>query len=119
MKDKLLIHQLEASCILGVEEFERKSSQKIILDLELTTNLSKAAKTDKIEDTLDYALLCEHLRAHIAHSHFHLIESLAEDCVNFLFKQFPLDEITLRLFKPKIIPNVDRVGVEISRKKSS
>ncbi len=117
MKDKILIQQLEAHCILGVEEFERKSPQKILLDLEMTTDITKAAQVDKIEVALDYEKICEHLHAFIAHSHFHLIESLAEACVCFLFEKFPIEEITLRVFKPKIIPNVEKVGVEIQRKR--
>ncbi len=115
--DKILIHQLQVSCILGVTEEERKSPQTILIDLKLYTNFSKAAQTDQIEDAIDYDQVCKAVTRFVAQSSFHLLEALAEEIANLIFKEFLIEELKLKIFKPKIIPNAGEVGVEIHRKR--
>ena len=117
--DKILIHQLEVSCILGVTDEERKSPQKILIDLELITDHSKAAKSDDIQDAIDYDRVCKVVTRFVEESQFHLLEALAESVSELIFKEFPLNELKLKILKPKIIKNAKEVGVEIWRKNSS
>ena len=116
--DKILIYQLEVSCILGVTDEERKSPQKILIDLELITDHSKAAKSDDIQDAIDYDRVCKVTRF-VEESQFHLLEALAESISELIFKEFSLNELKLKILKPKIIKNAKEVGVEIWRKNSS
>lgn len=115
--DKILIHQLQVSCILGVTEEERKSPQTILIDLKLYTDFSKAAQTDQIEDAIDYDQVCKVVTKFVSQSNFYLLEALAEAIANLVFKEFLIEELKLKIFKPKIIPNAGEVGIKIHRKR--
>jgi len=112
-----LIHQLQASCILGVTEEERKNPQTVLIDLKLSADFSKAAQTDQIQDAIDYDQVCKKVTKFVMQSNFHLLEALGEGIANLVFKEFFIEELKLKIFKPKIIPNAGEVGVEIYRKR--
>lgn len=116
--DNIFIYQLHTSCILGITEEERKNSQTVLIDLKLSADFSKAAQTDQIEDAIDYDQVCKVVTRFVAQSNFHLLEALAEAIANLIFKEFLVEEVKLKVFKPKIIPNAGEVGVEIDRKRS-
>lgn len=115
--DKIFINQLQASCILGVTDEERKNPQTVLIDLKLSADFSKAAQTDQIEDAIDYDQVCKVVTRFVAQSNFYLLEALAEAIANLLFKEFLIEEVKLKIFKPKIIPNAGEVGVKIYRKR--
>ena len=57
--DKILINNLELFCIVGINNWERITPQKIIIDLEIETNLNLSIETDDISkisvnDVLNY-----------------------------------------------------------------
>ena len=52
--DIIFIKHLKIETIVGIYDWERKIKQPVILDLEMATDVSKAAGTDKIDDALDY-----------------------------------------------------------------
>ncbi|MBI2572559.1 dihydroneopterin aldolase [Candidatus Woesearchaeota archaeon] len=98
--DKIIIHNALFQVNLGVADKERAIKQEIILDLELTTNLKKAANTDNVHDTINYdeihALLEEYMKKH----QHKLIETFAEKIAQLLLKQYPLIQIRVIFKKP-------------------
>lgn len=116
-RDKIFIHGLKVRCIIGIFAWERKIRQKISLDLEFPADIQKAARRDRIEDTVDYKKISKHTLAFVEKSRFFLIETLAEKLAAELLKKFELREITIRLSKPGALRFSDNVGLEITRKK--
>ncbi|MSR77995.1 MAG: dihydroneopterin aldolase [Candidatus Omnitrophica bacterium] len=117
MNDKIFIEQLEASCLIGIYDWERKIKQKITIDLEFPTNVRKAARTDKIKDALNYKNIAKHTLEFISHSRFFLIETLAEKLAASILKKFKVSWIRLRLSKPGALRHCKNVGLEILRKR--
>jgi dihydroneopterin aldolase len=117
--DKILIHRLKVNCILGVTEGERRSPQEIWIDLELLADTRNAARSDRLEDAVDYQKVCERVAEHLKDSKFHLVEALAESTARLILKEFPIEELIVRIFKPQILKNTEKVGVEIHRRKGS
>ena len=117
MKDKIFLEGLEASCKIGIFDWERKVRQKIIVDLEFPAPVRKAAQKDRIQDTADYKNIAKHTLNFIETSQFFLIETLAERLARSLIKNFKLPKITLKLSKPGAIRHAKNVGVLITRKK--
>ncbi|MFA6600866.1 MAG: dihydroneopterin aldolase [Candidatus Omnitrophota bacterium] len=115
MRDKVLIEGLEARGIIGILGWERKIRQKVVLDLELTLDFRKAARTDQIADALDYRDVAKSVRAFVSKSRYSLLETLAEELSRLLLKQFPVRALRLRLWKPGAVPHAKRAGVEIIR----
>lgn len=117
MQDKIFIESLEARCRIGIFDWERKILQKILVDMEFPADIRKAAKRDRIEDTVDYKGITKHALNFISTSKFFLIETLAERLAAELLKKFRLSQIKIRLSKPGALRNSKNVGVEILRKR--
>lgn len=116
-KDKIFIQGLEARCTIGIFDWERKIRQKITVDLEFPGDIRKAARRDRIEDTVDYKKIAKHTLAFIEKSKFFLVETLTEKLASELLAKFKLREIKIRLCKPGALRFSENVGIEITRKK--
>lgn len=117
MPDKIFIEGLEARCIIGIFDWERKTLQKITVDLEFPAPIQKAAKSDRVEHTIDYKAISKHTLQFIEKSCFQLVETLSEELAQSLLENFPLKQIRIRLCKPGALRGAINVGVEITRKK--
>ncbi len=104
----------------GVYPEENKLGQRFFIDLTIETNFSKASQSDDINDTIDYGLVYESVKAVMEGRPRKLIEKLAEEIAQKLFKQFSLIEnVTIKLTKPDppIPGHYDSVAIEITRKR--
>jgi dihydroneopterin aldolase len=52
--DIIFLGGLTTECIIGIWDWERRVKQKIVLDIEMASDIRKAAASDHIDDTLDY-----------------------------------------------------------------
>ena len=116
MRDKIFLEQLEVKCRIGIFDWERKIKQKIVLDLEFPADIRRAARRDRIEDTINYKNIAKETIAFVSSSEFFLIETLAEKLAGRLLKKFKLAQIKIRLSKPGAIRGAKNVGIEIVRK---
>ncbi len=119
MPDKIFLQALEVECIIGIFDWERKTPQKILIDLEFPANIRRAAKTDHINDTIDYKRIAKRILTYVSKSSFQLIETLAEKLAELLLSEFRLSSVTLRISKPGAVRGSKNVGVEITRKKGA
>ena len=78
MNDKIFLSGLTAECIIGIWDWERQVKQKVVIDLEMTTDIRKAAASDRIEDTLDYKKVSKRLLQFVAGSQFQLVKTLTD-----------------------------------------
>lgn len=117
MPDKIFIQALQTKCRIGIFDWERKTLQKIVLDLEFPTDTRKAARRDCIEDALDYKKIAKYTISFVSKSQYFLIETLAEKLAASILKNFPVSGIRLRVSKPGALRFSENVGVDILRKK--
>ena len=61
--DQLILNGIEVECIIGDQPEERESEQRLLVDVALDIDLADAAESDRLEDTVDYALLVGNIRA--------------------------------------------------------
>lgn len=116
---QILIEQLEVETIIGVNAWEREVPQSLALDLALSVDLSAAARSDDVSDTIDYGLACELIRNHLAVHHYQLIERLAAAVGDCLLEAFPtLTEAQVRVRKYDVVPGTRSVGVSILRRRA-
>ena len=76
--DKIFIHALKTEAIIGIFDWERQVRQTVIVDIEISADIRKAALTDSIDDTLNYKRVAKRVLAFVEGSQFHLVETLAE-----------------------------------------
>ncbi len=84
-------------------------------DIERATDISKAAKSDDIEDTLSYKTVAKRLIEFIEQSEFELVESLAERICGIVMEEFSVPWVKLTLHKPGAVRGSKSVGVIIER----
>jgi dihydroneopterin aldolase len=101
----------------GVSEAEREVGQRLVLDLRLDIGETDATVTDAIEDTVDYAEVCQ-LVALIAQQRSHkTLERLCSTIANRLLADYDLESVWVKATKPEppIALSVDEVSVEVWR----
>ncbi len=113
--DIIFITDLRADAIIGIYEKERTVKQTISVDLELSTSVKRTAKTDNVDDTLNYKLLSKRVEAYIQQSEFQLIETLAERLAQMIMSEFDIPWLKLTLHKVGALSNSGDVGVRIIR----
>jgi dihydroneopterin aldolase len=116
--DKIFITSLKAETIIGIYEWEKNTRQSVVLDLEMTTDIRKAAASDDIEDTLNYKSISKRLVSFTEQSRFELVEKLAEELTRIVIEEFGVEEVTLTLHKPGALSDATDVGVIITRRKT-
>ncbi|HEV3283952.1 MAG TPA: dihydroneopterin aldolase [Solirubrobacteraceae bacterium] len=101
----------------GVTEAEREVGQRLVLDLRLDLGATDATVTDSIEDTVDYAEVCQ-LVALIAQQRSHkTLERLCSSIADRLLADYDLEGVWVKAAKPEppIALAVDEVSVEVWR----
>ncbi len=113
--DKIFIHALKTETIIGIFDWERQVKQTILIDLELSADIRKAALCDSIHDTLNYKRVAKRVLAFVESSQFHLVETLVEHVAMLILEDFGVAWVSVALSKPGAIRSSRDVGVKLER----
>ena len=113
--EKIFIHALKTEAIVGIFDWERQVKQTVLIDLELSADIRKAALSDSIDDTLNYKRVAKRVLAFVAASQFHLVETLAEHLAMLMLEEFGVAWVGISLSKPGAIRSSRDVGVVLER----
>ena len=115
MQDLIYIKDLRLQTIIGIFGWEREVRQEVSIDLEMTFDCKRAAKTDAIEDTIDYKKITKGIIKFVEESEFQLQETLAEGIADLVKNEYKVDSLKLRVSKPGALRHAEDVGVIIHR----
>ena len=114
--DKIFIRDLKVPTIIGIYAAERAMPQELSFDIEVSTDIMSAAKSDDLADTLDYASLRDLVIQTVQKANFQLVETLAEHIAEAIQRTFGTKRLRLVITKqPYDIPDAEGVGVVIER----
>jgi len=113
--DKIFLHELKVETIIGIWEWERKIRQTVIIDLEMSADIAKAAATDDVADTLNYKSVAKRVQGFVADSSFQLVETLAEKIAGIIRDEFDVAWVRVTVHKPGAIRGSRDVGIDIER----
>lgn len=113
--DIIYLRALKVDTIIGIYEWERQIKQTVIIDLEMAADIRKAARSDHIDDTLNYKAVAKRLIEFISHSEFQLVETLAERITEIVLTEFSVPWVKLQLNKSGAVRGARDVGVIIER----
>jgi len=113
--DKIFLQDLRVEAVIGIWEWERRVRQTVSLDIEMATDVRKAAVTDDIKDALDYKSIAKHLISVVESSEYKLVETLAESLAQIVVREFGVSWVKLSVSKPGAIEGSRNVGVVIER----
>jgi len=113
--DIVFIRDLRIQTVIGIYDWEREIKQTVIFDLEMGTDIARAAASDSIEHTLDYKAVSKRLVEFVEASEFQLVETLAERCAAIVLEEFAVPWLRLTLNKIGAVSAARDVGVIIER----
>ena len=113
--DKIFIHALKTETIVGIFDWERQVKQSVLIDIEFSADVRRAALSDSIEDTLNYKGVAKRVLAFVEATSFHLVETLAEHIAMLIVEEFGVAWVQIALSKPGAIRSSRDVGVILER----
>jgi len=113
--DTIFVRGLEARAVLGVDAWEREGPQTVLIDLEFPGDVARAARTDAVDDAVNYRTVAKAALAFAEESRFRLVESFAERLAERLMGECGLPWVRVRVAKPGAVRFSREVGVEIER----
>ena len=117
MSDIVFIHDLQVSCVIGVFDWERKIKQKLSFDIEMAADTTAAAKSDDLNDDLDYKEVAKRVIERVENNEDLLVEKLANDLVDMIQDDFSVSWVRLKLQKLGAVTGSKSVGVILERGK--
>lgn len=113
--DRVIIGDLIARGIIGVNEWERKTPQEIVINIVAYTDTRKASESDHLEDCVDYSLLATRARAHAERAARRTLEALANDLAELCLEDQAIHKVLVRVEKRGAVRFAAAVGVEVER----
>jgi FolB domain-containing protein len=113
--DKVIIKNLLARGIIGINDWERKRAQNILINITLFTDTRRAAETDNINDCVNYSTMSKKVFAHAESANRETVEALANDLAKICLEETGVQKVIVRVEKPGAVRFAESVGVEIER----
>jgi len=111
--DTILIQNLEVSTHIGVPDIERATEQVLKVSVWLHTDTRTAAKSDDVNDTIDYANVAERIQE-LANTKRKTVERFAEDIAGMILNEFVPESVSVSIDK-FVLPNAERIAITINR----
>lgn len=112
--DEIVVSGLPLRTLLGVFPSERKGLRTVRADLRIGFDIAKAARSDRLGDTLDWLELSNRLKSVARVSTYRLLEALAERISEEILVDKRVSFVDITLWKPKAIPGTD-LGIHLIR----
>ncbi|MDH4120716.1 MAG: dihydroneopterin aldolase [Deltaproteobacteria bacterium] len=112
--ESLSVAGLRVSAKIGVTPAERDQPQPLEISLTLPLSFQRAAETDRLADTLDYAAVARETETFLAGRSFHLLETLCRALALHLAQTFGLEEIQLEVVKPGALPQAQGAAARLT-----
>ncbi len=113
--DKVIIRNLRARGIIGINPWEREKPQEILINLVLFTDNRAAEASDDIADCVNYRTVAKKVLAHAETAARYTVEALAGDLARLCLEEPGVMRVQVRVEKPGAVRFADSVGVEIER----
>lgn len=116
--DIVYIAELIVPTRIGVFDWEQQIQQNLVLDLELATDVARAAASDDIRDAVNYKAVADRVTALLQSRPYQLIETVAETVAATLLAEFGVSWVKVKVAKPRILRGAREVGIVIERRAS-
>lgn len=113
--DKVIIKDLVARGVIGVNDWERGTPQEILINIVAFTDTRAAALSDDLADCVNYRTLAHRAREHAEKAARFTVEALANDLARLCLEDKAVSRVVVRVEKPGAVRFSASVGVEIER----
>ena len=113
--DRIFLSEMKIETTVGIWEWEKRIKQQVIIDIEMSADIKKAASSDQIEDTLNYKAVAKSVRKLVEESSFQLVETMAEKIPELVIGEHNVSWVRVKVNKPGAIRGSKGVGIIIER----
>ena len=114
---KILISDLTLLISIGIHDFEKTKKQEVKFNINIDINSSLVPNENNLNSIVNYETIVKTITKLAKNKHYELLETLAEDIFDQLFKNINIQKIKLKIEKTQIIKNTSAVGIEITKKR--
>lgn len=115
MPDRVFIRDLLLRTIIGINDDERVKKQDVIVNIELDADTKPAARSDAIDDAVNYRDIAKRTIDLVESSQFFLVERLAEEIAKLCLDDARVARVRVTVEKPTAVRFAKSVGVSIER----
>jgi len=112
--DKIIIKDLAVFYCVGVPDEERAQPQRLLLSIEMEHDFARAAKSDSLDQTINYFAVSQRLIGFGENRNWKLIETLAVEIAEMILREFKPQRVSVEV-KKFVIPEAAHVGVRVTR----
>ena len=116
-KRKVIIKDLTLSIFVGIHSFEKKKKQRVKFNIEILTDPYVSPDSRDLNSILNYEEVVIKIEKLTELKHHELLEDLAENIFNIMFKNKLVKKVILKLEKLDILKKTKSVGIEVSKTK--
>ena len=116
-KRKVIIKDLILNISIGIHNFEKKKRQRVKFNIEIMTDPHVSPNSKNLNSILNYEEVVMKIEKLTDNKHHKLLEDLAENIFNLIFKNKLVKKINLKLEKLDILKKTKSVGIEVSKVK--
>lgn len=113
--DQIIIRDLIARGIIGINDWEREKPQEILINITLYVDLHKAGESDDLNDSVSYRTVAKRAMQHAETAARLTVEALAADIAKLALQENGVEKVRVRVEKPGAVRFAHSVGVEIER----
>ena len=112
---KVLIKNLILNIFIGIHNFERKKKQKVRFNIEIITDPNINPSKKDMTTILNYETIVNKINFLVKKKHHNLLEELAENIFNVIFKIRLVKKVKIKIEKLEIIKETESVGINVSK----
>ena len=112
---RVLIKNLELNIFIGVHNYEKKKKQKVRFNIEIITDPNISPSKNDMSTILNYETIVDKINYLVKKKHHDLLEELAENIFNVIFKFRLVKKVKIKIEKLEIIKETESVGINVSK----
>ena len=114
---KVSIKNLILKIYIGLHNFEKKKKQRVRFNIDITTDSNIKPDNNNLLSIVNYEDTINKITSITTEKHHELLEDLAENIFDIIFKSKIVKKVSLKLEKLDIIKNTESVGIEVSKRR--
>lgn len=118
MMGKIIVKNLKLKCSIGTTAEERGEKQPVSVDITIYTDISIAARSNPIKDTIDYSKLCEDIKKLAENKEFILLEHFSVFIAEYILSSCKCEKVRVKAKKMKALDGADYAAIEASLEKA-
>ena len=114
---KVNIKNLILNISVGLHDFEKKEKQRVRFNIDISTDSNIKPDNTNLSSIVNYENTINKILDITKTKHHELLEDLAENIFDIIFKSKIVKKVKLKLEKLDIIKDTESVGIEVSKKR--